>query len=362
MPTIVGELKRHLRDTRWAAYVPQRMRERVLEVDRAAESLRRVLGRSPTAEEVAHEARIESAEVADALRPPPPTTRSRWTRRRTARRQTTRGHVLDSLGADEERYDMVEYAVTIAPALRALPARQRAILGLRFREDMTQAEIAARLGMSQMHVSRLLRQALGAVARGRPGRGTDRQADRLAQRPYHGGDDRSPRPSARLSEGEPSSKPPPQSEAQNDGKADSGEPQASPRRWHAGGPAAADPLPRGGRPVGARGAGGALPAARAAARSPLPAPERAARRPDAGREHGPREGHRPFRPQPRDRLFDLRRADDPRGAEALLPRLRVGRPRPARHAGAGDEARPGLAGAASQAGPLARPPRSWPTS
>ena len=53
MPTIVGELKRHLRDTRWAAYVPQRMRERVLEVDRAAEALRRALGRSPTVEEVA---------------------------------------------------------------------------------------------------------------------------------------------------------------------------------------------------------------------------------------------------------------------------------------------------------------------
>ncbi len=64
---------------------------------------------------------------------------------------------------------MVEYAVTIEPALRALPARQRVILGLRFRDDMTQAEIATRLGMSQMHVSRLLRQALGAVARGRPG-------------------------------------------------------------------------------------------------------------------------------------------------------------------------------------------------
>ena len=58
---------------------------------------------------------------------------------------------------------MVEYAVTIEPALRALPARQRAILWLRFREDMTQAEIAKRLGMSQMHVSRLLRQALARL-------------------------------------------------------------------------------------------------------------------------------------------------------------------------------------------------------
>ena len=102
-------------------------------------------------------------------RPRPPTTPSRWTRRRTARRQTSRGHARDSLGAEEERYEIVEYGVTIEPALRALPARQRVILRLRFREDMTQAEIAERLGMSQMHVSRLLRQALDGCARS-PGR------------------------------------------------------------------------------------------------------------------------------------------------------------------------------------------------
>jgi RNA polymerase sigma-B factor len=71
--------------------------------------------------------------------------------------------LLDVLGADEEGYRHVEYAVTIERALRALPVRQRVILGLRFREDMTQAEIATRLGMSQMHVSRLLRQALARL-------------------------------------------------------------------------------------------------------------------------------------------------------------------------------------------------------
>ena len=69
-----------------------------------------------------------------------------------------------------------------------------------------------------------------------------------------------------------------------------------------------------------------------------------------------------FDPEPRHRLLDLRRADDPRRAEALLPRLRLGRARAARHAGAGDEARPGLAGAAPQAGPLALRRRSWPAS
>jgi len=71
--------------------------------------------------------------------------------------------VADTLGSEEERYELVEYAVTITPALRALPARQRAILRLRFEDDLTQSEIAARLGISQMHVSRLLRQALGRL-------------------------------------------------------------------------------------------------------------------------------------------------------------------------------------------------------
>jgi RNA polymerase sigma-B factor len=164
VPTIVGELKRHLRDTRWSAYVPQRMRERVLEVDRATESLRSALGRAPTVEEVAHEARIEAAEVAGALEAATAYEAvSLDSPAYNSQADDAGDTFLDSLGAHEERYDMVEYAVTIEPALRALPARQRVILGLRFREDMTQAEIATRLGMSQMHVSRLLRQALGRL-------------------------------------------------------------------------------------------------------------------------------------------------------------------------------------------------------
>ena len=164
MPTIVGELKRHLRDTRWAAYVPQRMRERVLEVDRAAESLRlRAWSLADRGGGRAMRPGSTSPRWPTPWRPRPRTTRSRWTRRRTDRRQSEGATHLDALGADEERYERVEYAVTIEPALRALPARQRAILGLRFREDMTQAEIASRLGMSQMHVSRLLRQALARL-------------------------------------------------------------------------------------------------------------------------------------------------------------------------------------------------------
>ena len=185
VPTIVGELKRHLRDTRWAAYVPQRMRERVLEVDRATEPLRRTLGRSPTVEEVAEETRDRGRRGGRR-----PGGRDRLRRRLAGLagvRLAGRGgvHGPDALGADEAAATSSSSTPsTIEPALRALPARQRVILGLRFQEDMTQAEIATRLGISQMHVSRLLRQALGRlreVARVR------QQRPRAARRPYHGG-------------------------------------------------------------------------------------------------------------------------------------------------------------------------------
>jgi RNA polymerase sigma-B factor len=159
VPTIVGELKRYLRDTCWAAYVPQRMRARVLEVDRAAETLRRGLGRSPTTLEVARAVGIEPGEVAEALR-------AATAYDAVSLDSPTFGagadgpSFADSMGSDDGRYELVEYTATLEAALRALPTRQRAILRLRFDEDLTQAQIAERLDMSQMHVSRLLRQTL----------------------------------------------------------------------------------------------------------------------------------------------------------------------------------------------------------
>ena len=162
VPTIEGELKRWLRDTTWAAYVPQRMRERALEVTRATERLRRSLGRSPTISEVASELEAtvsdvldatEAATAYDALSLDSPHPGADGDARPWA----------DLVGAEESRYELVEYGVTLGPALRALPARERAILHLRFVEDLTQSEIAEALGISQMHVSRLLRQTLAKL-------------------------------------------------------------------------------------------------------------------------------------------------------------------------------------------------------
>ena len=167
-PTIDGELKRFLRDTTWAAHVPQRMRERTLAVSHAAERLRHSFGRSPTTAEIAATLDLEVTDVLDAT--------EASTAYYALSLDSPAGHPdsgdaaewSDLLGAEETRYELVEYGVTLGPALRALPQRQRAILRLRFAEDMTQSEIAEALGISQMHVSRLLRQALGrlrAVAR-----------------------------------------------------------------------------------------------------------------------------------------------------------------------------------------------------
>ncbi len=167
-PTITGELKRHIRDTSWAAHVPQRICQRVLDVEQAGERLRRSLGHSPTIAEVAGELGLEVTDVLEAAEAA--TAHDALSLDAPAPGHDGEALRGDLIGALEERYDLVEHAVTLTPAIRALPARQRVILCLRFEEDMTQSEIAELLGVSQMQVSRLLRQALArlrAAARAR---------------------------------------------------------------------------------------------------------------------------------------------------------------------------------------------------
>jgi RNA polymerase sigma-B factor len=160
VPTIEGELKRYRRDTSWAVHVPQRMRERVLEVERATERLGRTLGRSPRTDEVAEYIGLD---VTDVLEAAEAATAYDAVSLDAPQGEDGTASRSDTLGAVESRYDLVEYGASLGPAIRALPARQRAILALRFQQDMTQSEIAAVMGMSQMHVSRLLRQALGRL-------------------------------------------------------------------------------------------------------------------------------------------------------------------------------------------------------
>jgi RNA polymerase sigma-B factor len=161
VPTILGELKRHFRDVGWAVHVPRALQELTLRVRAEVDDQSRRLGRSPTPAELSKalgepvESIIEALESATAhhavsldapLRSSDPDDGdAAWHER---------------LGMEEDGYERAEWRGALERGVRALPARDRAILVLRFDEELTQAEIAERIGVSQMHVSRLLRRAL----------------------------------------------------------------------------------------------------------------------------------------------------------------------------------------------------------
>jgi len=170
VPTILGELKRYFRDSGWAVHVPRGMQERVMKLDQASQELHRKLGRSPSATELADELRLTSEEVLEAMEASSAYDAISLEEQRGSERDSQEPTYADSLGMEEERYELVEYGATIAPTMKALSERERLILHLRFVEDLTQSEIADRIGVSQMHVSRLIRRALArlrAVARER---------------------------------------------------------------------------------------------------------------------------------------------------------------------------------------------------
>ena len=170
VPTILGELKRYFRDSGWAVHVPRGMQERVMKLDQASQDLHRRLGRSPSASELAAELELTSEEVLEAMEAASAYDAISLEEQRSESSDSQEPTYADSLGTEEERYELVEYGATIAPTMKALSERERLILHLRFVEDLTQSEIADRIGVSQMHVSRLIRRALArlrAVARER---------------------------------------------------------------------------------------------------------------------------------------------------------------------------------------------------
>jgi RNA polymerase sigma-B factor len=159
VPTILGELKRHFRDSGWAIHVPRGLQERVLEVNHAVETLSRDLGRSPSPQQVALKLRKPVEQVLEAMEAAAAyDTISLDRPRRSAEDET--GTVADGLGEDDDRFELIEDRTTIGRALRVLPERERTIVYLRFAEGLTQAEVAQRIGISQMHVSRLIRRAI----------------------------------------------------------------------------------------------------------------------------------------------------------------------------------------------------------
>ena len=159
VPTILGELKRYFRDTGWAVHVPRGLQERVMKLDAAVKELSRKLGRAPSVPEIAEALAIESEAVLEAMEAATAYDSISLDGYRFG--DSGGGETYaESIGEEDESYELVEYSATIEPTLRALPARDRIVLHLRFVEDLTQAEIAERVGVSQMHVSRLIRRAL----------------------------------------------------------------------------------------------------------------------------------------------------------------------------------------------------------
>jgi RNA polymerase sigma-B factor len=159
VPTILGELKRYFRDSGWAVHVPRGMQERVMTVNQAIGKLSRELGRSPTASEIATEIGEELELVLEALEAAIAYDAVSLDTPRTSDEDDGDTYA-DTMGVIDERFELVEYQSAIGPTMRALPARDRLVLKLRFEEDLTQLEIAERIGVSQMHVSRLIRRAL----------------------------------------------------------------------------------------------------------------------------------------------------------------------------------------------------------
>jgi RNA polymerase sigma-B factor len=163
VPTIVGEIRRHFRDKAWAMHVPRRLKELSVRLSRVLDELTTELGRSPTIAELAEATGAEEEEVIDAL----DSSNAYSTRSLDAPfEQGQDGSLADTLGDDDAGFEEVEDGSIVATGLDALDERERRIVELRFFEELTQSQIAAEVGISQMHVSRLLRHAL-AVMRGR---------------------------------------------------------------------------------------------------------------------------------------------------------------------------------------------------
>jgi RNA polymerase sigma-B factor len=164
-PTVVGEIKRHFRDKGWAVRVPRRLQDLRLQLTTATQELSQSQGRSPTVGELARHLGISEDEVLEGLE--------------SANAYATISldaggeggdddglAMLDTLGTEDEALEGVEYRESLKPLLAALPPRERQILLLRFFRNMTQSEIATEIGISQMHVSRLLARTLTLLREG----------------------------------------------------------------------------------------------------------------------------------------------------------------------------------------------------
>lgn len=164
VPTMVGELKRYFRDFGWAVHVPRGMQERTVAVKHTVTRLSEELGRSPSATEIAAEIDATEEEVLEAFEAALAHDSLSLDAPRPGGDEAADPRFGDTVGEVDDGFELVELSAAIAPALRDLSERDRRILRMRFGRDMRQSEIAAEIGVSQMHVSRLLRRSLARLA------------------------------------------------------------------------------------------------------------------------------------------------------------------------------------------------------
>ncbi|MFL6137014.1 MAG: RNA polymerase sigma factor SigF [Frankiaceae bacterium] len=163
-PTIVGEIKRHFRDKGWAIRVPRRLQELKLLLTKATGELSQKNGRSPTVAELAAHLEMSEEEVLEGLESA--NAYSAVSLDAPDGTDDDSPSVSDSLGIQDDALEGVEYRESLKPLLERLPPREKKILLLRFFGNMTQSQIAAELGISQMHVSRLLARTLAQLREG----------------------------------------------------------------------------------------------------------------------------------------------------------------------------------------------------
>jgi RNA polymerase sigma-B factor len=161
VPTILGELKRHFRDRGWSVRVPRDLQELAVRVDRVADDMSRDLGRAPSPAEIAANIGVSTEQVLEAREAAGAYRAVSLDRPRDDDEEGD--GMAEIMGVEEPGFRLVEAAATVERLMSVLSEREREVLRLRFEEDLTQSEIGARVGVSQMHVSRLIRQAVARL-------------------------------------------------------------------------------------------------------------------------------------------------------------------------------------------------------
>ena len=159
-PNVVGEIKRHFRDKGWAIRIPRGLQELNAKMSSTIERLTSTLGRSPSIAEIAVELETTPEQVLEALE-----AGSAYAPVSLSAGPGTEGELdpMETIGVEDTNYERTEQRASLEPALEALPDREREILRMRFDDGITQTQIAERVGVSQMHVSRLIRKSLARM-------------------------------------------------------------------------------------------------------------------------------------------------------------------------------------------------------